>query len=204
MKDTEDTRPIPKEEEDRKVDPEKKRKHNSTYYQKNKERIKALRNQRYLEDPDYKIALLERARIAQKRRTIERRARLKEQYIMAETPSVYRVLLPDGREIQTEMLTTSQLAIRIQRQPQCVRAWEKMGLLPKAMYRSLQNARLYTFFQVTMICRYYELAILRYGRQKVMNRVSTTGFFERVQNLWKWFPFGVEEFEIDHEPEPED
>lgn len=200
---TEDTRPLPKEEEE-KIDPEKRKKHNATYYQKNKEKIKAARNQRYLEDPDYKYRILATSKAAQKRRAIERRAMLKEQYLRAETPSVYRVLLPDGREIQTEMLTTSQLAMRIQRQAQCVRVWEKMGLLPKAMYRSLQNARLYTLFQVEMICRYYDLQVLRYGKQKVMNRISTTDFFDRVHNLWKWFPYGVEEFEIQHEPESEE
>jgi len=184
--------PKPKVEEDAEGGDDKSR-WNKTYYEKHKEEILERRRQRYLEDPEYKQKLLRQSKEQQKRYRQERNARLKEQGIRSETPKLYRVQLPDGCEVETEMYSTSQLAMFLERKPLTIRIWEKLGLLPPSMYRSLQNRRLYTSFQVSEIVRYYKGVEYRFGKQRAMHKLSTTPFFRKIHLLWKNYPLGVKE-----------
>jgi DNA-binding transcriptional MerR regulator len=198
MTETEDTRPTPKEEESKR-DPEKRKKHNRDYYQRNKEKIKEALNKRYMEDPAYKEEIRRRTKEANKKRAMERKARLKVQHLVRESPSMYKVVLPDGREIQTEMYTTSQLAVQLERLSSVIRKWEMKGYIPKALYRNLQNMRLYTAFQVERILYFYKFEARAHGMTKMKTNLKSTDFFRRVQALWRWFPYGVEEFEVPHD-----
>lgn len=198
----EETTPIPKEKKKKSKDRIKK--DNDSYYQRHKEEIKAARNKRYMEDPEFKERLLRTTREANKRRAQERREMKKGQSFAAETPTTFRVQLPDGKEIVTEMFTTTQLAMFLERSPRAIRLWEEKGNFPKALYRALNNNRLYTTFQVSEIVRHYKIAMSQFGKRYVTNRISGTNFFKRVQALWAKYPYGVEEFEVDNGQDEQD
>jgi DNA-binding transcriptional MerR regulator len=185
--------PIPKEEEEERK--KNRSKHNSTYYEKNKTAIIEARKKRYLEDPEYREEVLRRAREAKKKQSQEKRARLKEQNLRYETPTLFKVCLPDGREIETEMYTTGQLAMRLDRKAQTIFMWEKTGALPKAMYRDLRGWRLYTAFQVREMAKYYASVEHSYGQQVARFKLSRTKFFKKTFQLWANYPYGVEELE---------
>lgn len=184
--------PKPKIEEE--SEEKNKSKWNKNYYEKHKQEILERRRQRYLEDPEFKEKLLRQSREQQKRARQERNARLKEQGLKEDNPKTYRVQLPDGSEIETEMYTTSQVAMFLERKASTIRLWEHIGLLPPSMYRSLQNRRLYTSFQVYEMVRFYKAAMYRHGKQRVLNKLTTTLFFWKVKQLWKNYPLGVKEY----------
>jgi hypothetical protein len=91
------------------------------------------------------------------------------------------------------MYTTGQLAMRIERTYPTIATWEKHGRIPKAMYRSLQNRRLYTAFQVQYIEHFYKRVKHNYGNQIARFNIGRTYFFHKIKQLWINFPYGVEE-----------
>jgi hypothetical protein len=199
---TEET-PVP-QPKTRKKKAERIKKDNASYYQRHKDEIKAARNKKYLEDPEFKERLLRKTREANARRAKERREMNKSSYASEESPSTFRVQLPDGMEIITEMVTIGQLSMFLEKQQQTIRMWEKKGYFPKAMYRNLKNNRLYTLFQVEAIVRFYRIAVSQFGKKLVENKLVSTNFFKRVHTLWIKYPYGVKEYEVVNGQDDED
>jgi len=184
--------PYERTEEEKNKEREAQRERALRSYYKNKEAILARRKKRYDEDPEFRAKALAASAEINKKRSLERRLKIKDERFVAETPKQFRIDLPDGKYIVQEMFTTTQLAMQLERKASSIITWEKMGLLPQPLYKGLNNFRLYTQFQVTEIVRIYSELCTKHGRRRMTNRVGSTDFFERVKELWEKFPLGVD------------
>lgn len=129
--------------------------YNSSYYEKNKDRLARLKAKRYREDPEYRAKAKE-ARARQLEREKMERRRAKEDPSGPVTkaqkpPKRMKITLPDGRVYGIPMLSVGQLAYRLGVSVQTVRKWEAEGILPETLYRTKGGHRLYTDDQAAAI-----------------------------------------------------
>jgi len=167
----------------------KRSSYNSDYYQRNKERLSALRKEKYLSDPEYKgkcmaAALRRKASLAEKRRSEGKKG------LRLSSPTVFNVEI-GGVSIPVKMFSTGQLARVIGRKAQALRLWEKNGMLPGSLYRKGNGERLYTEFQVNAIAEAFESTRRKYGKM-AYTRISQTDFPALLKQIWVDYPLGIE------------
>lgn len=162
--------------------------YNASYYQQHKEKILAARAQRYRTDPEYREKTMHAA--------IERKKRLRAEAIPKPRKklgleSVTHLIQIGDQDVEVEMFTSGQLARFMDRTIQTIRLWEKNGILPKALYRTSSGSRLYTALQVQELVKALASAKRGDGVSLVRERISSTSFPARAEEIWKKYPNGV-------------
>ena len=128
------------------------------YYERNKLTIAARKKQRYENDPAYRQAILKRRKAQRGREKKERhKAMAKKVPRSQRPPKRMRIKLGDTDETAvTNMFSRGQLAYQLGLSTQTVNKWERIGVIPPAMYRSKGHHRLYTEAQVETMCGIYQ------------------------------------------------
>lgn len=166
--------------------------YSKAYYRKNREEIAEKKKKRYESDPEYKEEILERARERRHRIALEREERRKKEPKKDPmTPHVF-ALNVGGIDRKLNMYTAGQLALLVGRKTQTIRLWERNGILPEALYRSMAGDRLYTEFQIRNISRIYDQVVSEFGN-KARTRIGQTNFSKLVSEFWGKYPIGVQE-----------
>jgi hypothetical protein len=162
--------------------------YNRDYYEKNKDRIAKRKASRYKLDMDYRKQVLVRR--------AEQREREKEERAEAEANAVprtqrpgkrMRITLPDGERVVTEMLSIGKMAHRLRISTQTLRKWERLGVMPQAIYSSKGGHRLYTTDQAVTLKDVYEKYKRKYSRWEL-----TDEFIEAVHTAWRNLNGGVQ------------
>lgn len=179
------------------VEENKQQEYYARYYEKNKERLAAEKRSRYRNDPEYRKAARDRAKL--RRRELsqqEKETRKKTGVVVSRRgprePKSYMIKVNDT-PMEVMMYTLGQVAKILRREIQTVRKWERDGVIPKPTYRSKGKSgyRLYTQLQVDGIRDAYRAATMTHGASAVRRRIKTTGFPEAVKKLWLDYPYGV-------------
>jgi len=163
--------------------------YNRDYYEKNKDRIAKRKANRYKFDMDYRKQVLARR--------AEQRKREKEERAEAEANAVprthrpgkrMRITLPDGDKVVTEMLSIGKMAHRLRISTQTLRKWERLGVMPQAIYSSKGGHRLYTVDQAQALKEVYEEFKRKYSRWEL-----TDEFIDAVHTAWNNLVGGVKD-----------
>lgn len=165
-----------------------------SYYQKKRDAILSRRKERYLSDPAYRAAALQRAAEQKLRRKGERAkaAPTREVVVKGVLKSKLHSVNVGGATLEITMMSGGHLARKLGRTIQTIRMWEKKGILPAAMYRDpVTNARLYTEDQVQALVTAMKEATRKDGSMLVRERIMRTIFPRLAKDIWERWPVGV-------------
>ncbi len=160
-----------------------------SYYQRHRGTIQKRRHQRYHEDSEYRETVREQSREYQRKRRATERTKNPVRRGPNE-PSDFTIDV-GGKDVLVHMYTTGMLAAALGRKAQTMRVWEKKGIIPPALYRSPQGARLYTEFQSIRIVNIFQEEFRSHG-DLAFTRITKTEFPRRVKELWRDFPLGID------------
>lgn len=113
---------------------ERQKKAFKRWYERHKKSFNAKRKERYRKDPEYRNKVIQTVRKARER-------------VRAVDEPKIRVREYKGKEVPVFSIT--DVAVKIERSPDTIRAWEKRGLIPKPVFPG--SIRLYTKAQILLL-----------------------------------------------------
>ena len=143
------------------------RRYNSTYYEKNKDKIAERRKKKYWSDPSYRNTVRSSSRERYQETAKSKDARIG-----------YTVKRADGQELYT-ITYAAQVA---NRKEETLRSWEKAGDVPKTTYTDSRGWRLYTAHQIEIL----SIAFKKYDEGEWTREIVRS----YLHNNWRGKPEG--------------
>jgi hypothetical protein len=161
--------------------------YHQSYYERNRERILALKREKYANDPEYRAKADATTKRNRKRKQALKAAQQKGR-LPSETVTMV-IELPNGEHVSTQMYTTTDAAEALGISGPTLRRWVQRGAVPKPQYRIRNDLPAFTQDQVRVIAR--ELKAHRVPGEKFF---ITDAFVQSIHNGFLALNCGVDHY----------